>query len=157
MAASTYLKVTLTLMALYAGIMSALLLVFHEAAAFIFRYGITDPVVTRYWGGVLLGISIFYLFLATDPVKYRLFLWVGVVDLGSAAVLTIINISTETLNWVQGIIGLIINPVFIVILLYGLARPPEGEVVFTAGEEKKAQEGQELPPHITGHHPLHRK
>ena len=157
MAGPTYLKVTLTLMALYAGVMGSLSLLFHDAASYIFQYTITDTTTTRYWGGVLLAMSIFYLFLATDPVKYRLFLWVGVLDLGIAAVLTVINISLQTLSWVQGITGLVINPIFMIILLYGLARPSEGEVIFRAGAEKKARPGQELPPHITGQHPLQRK
>jgi hypothetical protein len=157
MAKQTYLKVTLTLMALYAGVMGALMMLFHDAANFVFQYDIIDPMVTRYWGGVLLALSIFYLFIATDPVKYRLFLWVGVFDLGMAMILTIINISLKNLNWWQGMIGVVINPIFIVILLYGLAKPPEGEVLFVAGEDKKANPQHELPPHIVGQHPLDRK
>lgn len=157
MAKQTYLKVTLTLMALYAGVMGALMTLFHDAANFLFQYDITDPMVTRYWGGVLLALSIFYLFIATDPVKYRLFLWVGVFDLGIAMILTIINISLKNLNWIQGLIGVVINPIFIIILLYGLAKPPEGEILFVAGEDKKASPQHELPPHIAGHHPLDKK
>lgn len=151
MAEATYLKIALTLMALYAGVMGALMTMFHDAANFVFQYDITDPMVTRYWGGVLFALAVFYLFLSTDPVKYRLFLWVGVFDLGIAMILTIINISISHINWVQGLIGVVINPIFIIILLYGLAKAPEGRVVIVAGEDVKAKPGQELPPHIAGH------
>lgn len=157
MTRQTYLKVVLTLMALYAGIMGSLTLLFHDAANFLFQYDLTDPTITRYWGGVLIALSIFYIFLATDPVKYRLFIWVGIIDLGIAAVLTVIHISLTNLSWIQGLIGLIINPIFIIILLYGVAKQHEGEIILVSGEEKKAKPGQELPSHIAGHHPLYKK
>ena len=148
----TYLKVVLTLMALYAGIMGSLTLIFHDAANFLFQYDLQDPLITRYWGGVLLAFAIFYIFLATDPVKYRLFLWIGIIDLGIAAILTVINISLNYLSWIQGLVGLVINPIFIIILLYGVAKQPEGEVIFVSGGENKAKPGQELPAHIAGNH-----
>jgi hypothetical protein len=157
MAKDTYLKVTLTLMALYAGIMGAMMAIFHDAAGFVFQHQISDPMVTRYWGGVLIALSIFYLFLSMDPLKYRLFLWVGVFDLGIAMLITIISIAKKDIMWLQGITGIILNPIFMVILLYGLAKEKEGEVIMVAGEKKDAAPGQELPPHLAGHHPLHGK
>jgi ABC-type Fe3+-siderophore transport system permease subunit len=157
MAEQTYLKVTLKLMALYAGLMGAMMLLFHEAASFLFQHPVADPMVTRYWGGVLLAIAIFYLFLSTDPAKYRLFIWVGVFDLGAAMILTIVSIAQKNIMWIQGITGLVLNPAFIIMLLYGLAKEPEGKVVFTTGGNTKRAEGQELPPHITGKHPLQGK
>ncbi len=157
MAAPTYLKVTLKLMALYAGLVGALTLMFHEAAAFLFAYNITDPVTVRYWGGVLLAMSVFYLFLSTDPEKYRMFIWVGVFDLGIAMITTIIQIAIGAIHWLQGISAIILNPIFIIILLYGVAKEPEGEVVFVASD--KAQKGHEyeIPEHAQAHHPLHGK
>jgi hypothetical protein len=157
MAKDTYLKVTLTLMALYAGVMGALMALFQDAAGFVFQHPVNDPMVTRYWGGVLIAISIFYLFMSMDPLKYRLFLWVGVFDLGIAMILTIISIAQKEIMWLQGITGLILNPIFMILLLYGLAKEKEGEIIMVAGNTKAAAEGQELPPHISGEHPLHGK
>lgn len=143
-------------MALYAGVLATFTLFFQEAGRFVFQYAIQDPMITRYWGGVLLAMAIFYLFLSTDPIKYRLFLWVGVFDLGIAMVLTIYHLAMGEVSLVQGLIGVVINPVFMVILLYGLAHQPEGEIVLMAGEGHKGQD-PELPAHIHGTHPLHRK
>ena len=152
-----YLKVILKLMALYAGVMGALALLFQDVAYYIFRYPLTDVMIARYWGAMLLVMAVFYLFLSYDPIKYRIFIWIGVFDLGFATCLTIINIATGVINWTQGAVAIVLNPIFVVILLYGLAKEPEGEVIFVAGEEKKGKPEHELPPHITGNHPLHRK
>jgi len=157
MATPTYLNVTLKLMALYAGVMGSLTLMFQDAGAFIFQMPIRDPVITRYWGAVLMAFAIFYLFLSMDTEKYRLFIWVGVFDLGFAMITTIAHISTKAISATQGIAGVVINPIFIVILLYGLAKKKEGQVVLTAGEDLKGKPEHELPSHLTGHHPLHRK
>ncbi len=155
MASAKYLKVTLTLMALYAGIMGSLTLFFQDVAAFLFGYNITDPVATRYWGAVLLTMSIFYLFLSMDPVKHRLFLWIGVFDLGFASTLTVLNVATKHISVAQGIVAIVLNPIFMVILLYGLAKPPEGEVVLMAGHSQKPEIPEhELPAHLSGTHPL---
>ncbi len=157
MAAPTYLKVTLKLMALYAGVMGALAAFFQDAGSFIFGHTITDPMITRYWGGVLLAMSIFYFFLSMEPDKYRLFIWVGIFDLGIAMVFTAINLSTEAIGVVQGLVGVILNPIFVVILLYGIAKEPEGEVLFvTTGETKEGGE-ENTPEHSRSRHPLHGK
>ncbi|MBN1543955.1 hypothetical protein JW898_00670 [Candidatus Woesearchaeota archaeon] len=158
MAGQTYLKATLTLMALYAGIMGALTLMFQDAGSYVFQYTIKDPVLARYWGGVLMAMAVFYLFLSLDPQKYQLFLWVGVLDLGIAMILTVMNIAIADMNWIQGIIGLVINPILIILLLYGLAKEPEGTVIFVAGESKQGAQVQELPEHAsTRKHPLQGK
>lgn len=156
MAAPKFLSISLKLMALYAGIMATFTLFFQEAGMFIFRYRINDPMVTRYWGGVLLAMAMFYLFVSTDPEKYRLLLWVGVFDLGTAMVLSIYHMSIETISIVQGLIGIVVNPIFMVVLLYGLAHKQEGEVVLVSGRPPE-EGGHHLPDHIVGHHPLHRK
>ena len=157
MAGPTYLKVVLKLMALYAGVMASLTLMFQEAGSFLFQYHLQDMMLARYWGGILLAMAIFYLFLSTDPVKYRLFIWVGVFDLGVASILTIVHIATTSISWVQGITGLILNPIFLVILIYGLAREKEGKVVLVSGNEGSGHE-QQIPEHARGgRHPLHGK
>jgi len=152
-----YLKVTLTIMALYAGLMGAFTLFFQDVAEFMFKYTIRDPLTTRYWGGMLMAMAILYLFLSTDPEKYRLLLWVGVFDLGLASTITIISISTASINIWQGFTAIILNPIFMVVLLYGLAKKPEGEVVLVAGEAKQGKPEHELPAHLSGQHPLHGK
>ncbi|MBW2972246.1 hypothetical protein KY359_04390 [Candidatus Woesearchaeota archaeon] len=158
MAAQTYLKVALKLMALYAGVMGALTMMFQDAGSFIFQYTIKDPMLARYWGGVLMALAVFYLLLSMDPEKYRLFIWVGIFDLGIAMILTIAHIAIANISWAQGIVGLVINPIFIIILLYGLAKEPEGKVIFVAGETKEGEQVQELPEHAsTRKHPLHGK
>jgi hypothetical protein len=158
MADPTYLKVTLKLMALYAGLMGVFTLMFQDTGAVVFQYSIKDPVTTRYWGGVLFAMAIFYLFLSSDPVKYRIFIWVGIVDLGIAMLLTIIHLSTGSVSWVQGFVGVVLNPIFIMIILYGLAKKPEGEIILVAGgAHKEASPEQTLPDHLTGTHPLYRK
>lgn len=156
MAAPTYLKVVLILMSLYAGVMGALTLFFQDAGSVLFQYSITDPLTMRYWGGVLLAMSVFYWFLSRDPVEYQAFLWVGVFDLGIAMVLTIINISTKAMNWVQGLPAIMLNPIFMVILLYGLAKEHQGEVVLVSGEESKGTRDS-IPEHVREKHPLHGK
>jgi hypothetical protein len=157
MVTQTFLKVALKLMALYAGIMGALALFFQDVARFLFSYYTLDPVTTRYWGGILLVMSIFYMFISMDPERYRLFLWIGVFDLGLAMVITIIHMSMKVITITQGFVGIFVNPIFIVVLLYGLAKKPEGEVVFSAGEAKKGKQVDELPAHSAGKHPLHGK
>lgn len=157
MAAPAYLNVTLKLMALYAGVIGALMLFFHSAGTFFFNRAVLDPVVTRYWGGVLFALCVFYLFLSYDPERYRAFLWVGVFDLGTAMFITVYNVAKANMAWYQGIVALVINPIFLVLLLSGLTKKDEGKVVFEVGNEMTAKPGQELPPHITGHHPLHGK
>jgi hypothetical protein len=152
----SYLKVTFKLMALYAGFMGALMLFFHDAAQVLFQREVQDTLTTRYWGGVLLAIAVLYLFISTDPEKYRLLIWVGILDLGTASGITIMNIATGNLNWMQGITGIVINPIFMIIIISGLAGKKE-EVVFVAGHDAAAKPGQELPPHLGGHHPLHGK
>jgi hypothetical protein len=157
MAQQKYLTVTLKLLALYSGVMGAFMLLFHDAASFVFQYTVKDPMITRYWGGALLALSLMYLFISMDPEKYRLLIWVAVFELGMTMILTLIHVSLASISWVQGITGLILNPLFVIVLLYGLAKKPEGEVLFVAGEAKKAKPEHELPPHISGKHPLHRK
>ncbi|MFH1669141.1 MAG: hypothetical protein ABIA62_04395, partial [Candidatus Woesearchaeota archaeon] len=130
MAAPKFLTVSLKLMALYAGVIGSLVLMFQDVAEFFFGYPIKDPVVARYWGGVLIVLAVLYLFLSTDPEKYRLFLWVGVFDLSIALIVTIINMTTNAITVTQGMIAIIINPIFIILLLYGLAKEPKSEVVF---------------------------
>jgi hypothetical protein len=138
--------------------MGAVAVFFQDVASFIFRYPIQDPMITRYWGGVLLALAVFYLFLSMDPEKYQIFIWVGVFDLGITMIVTIIHISLKTITWLQGFTAIFINPIFIVLLLYGLAKEPKGEVVFVAGNEKKpGKPEQELPAHVHGEHPLHGK
>ena len=157
MAPPTYLKVTLKLMALYAGLIGAMTLMFHDAASFLFAYNIQDPVLARYWGGVLMAMAVFYLFLSADPEKYRIFIWVGVLDLGIASITSVIHIATGAIHWIQGISALVLNPIFIIILLYGVAKEPEGEVIFIASDDKiKGHEGH-MPEHSQAHHPLHGK
>lgn len=157
MAKDIYLNVVLKCMALYAGTLATFTLFFQPAGSVVFQYSIIDPTITRYWGGVLLAMAIFYLFLSTDPVKYRLFIWVGVFDLGTAMILTIMNMSVGAVSWVQGLIGVVINPIFIMVLLYGLAHKPEGEVLLVSGDGLKSADGIELPAHLAGQHPLNRK
>ena len=157
MASPTYLNVTLKLMALYVGVLGAMTLFFQEAGAFVYQYTLKDQMVTRYWGAALLVLAIFYLFLSTDTEKYRLFIWVGVFDLGASMILTIVNMYIGDMNWLQGITGVIVNPIFIIILLFGLAKPPQGKVVLVSGYDAKPKPEHELPPHIIGKHPLHRK
>ncbi|MBW2964714.1 hypothetical protein KY363_04605 [Candidatus Woesearchaeota archaeon] len=157
MTAPTYLKVTLKLMAAYAGLIGAIMLFFQSTGQFFFNRSVLDPVVTRYWGGTLIALCVFYLFLSYDPEKYRAFLWVGVFDLATAMFITIYNIARAGMLWYQGIVALVINPIFIVLLLSGLTHKDEGKVVFEVGADLAAKPGQELPPHITGHHPLHGK
>jgi hypothetical protein len=156
MPAPRYLKVTLILMALYAAFMGTLTLFFHGAAALVFQYSIKDPLVMRYWGTLFFALAVLYFLISKDPVKYGVFLWVGVVDLGFNFVLTIINMSFQIVNWIQIIIPLIINPIFIVILLYGLAKEHEGEVVLVSGEESKGTRDH-IPEHVRDKHPLHGK
>lgn len=157
MAAPTYLKVTLKLMALYAGLMGAMTLMFHDAAEFLFAYNISDPLLARYWGGVLMAMAVFYLFLSTDPEKYRMFIWVGVFDLGIATITTIVNVAAGTIHWLQGISALFLNPVLIIVLLYGAAKEPEGKVVFVASDQEQKGHEQHRPEHAGTHHPLHGK
>jgi hypothetical protein len=152
MASAKYLKVTLTLMALYAGIMGSLTLFFQDAGSFIFRYNITDPVITRFWGGILIAIAIFYLFLSMDPVKYRLFIWVGVFDLGIAMIASVYSMYMKELSVSQGLISIILNPVFMIILLYGLAKKSEGEIILVSGQPSTAPPEQTLPAHLAGEH-----
>ena len=104
-----------------------------------------------------MALAVLYMFISTDPEKYRLFIWVGVFDLGIAMLVTVISVAQNNINWIQGITGLILNPLFIIVILYGLAKEPEGEIIFVAGQEQKAKEGQELPAHLSGQHPLQGK
>jgi FtsH-binding integral membrane protein len=158
MADPKYLKVTLKLMALYAGFMGVFTMMFQSTGEVLFQYSITDPVTTRYWGGVLFAMSIFYLFLSSDPIKYRLFIWVGVFDLGIAMLLTIINLAIGSVSLVQGLVGVLVNPILLMILLYGLGKKPEGEVIMVVGgAHKEATPEMTLPPHLAGTHPLSRK
>jgi len=152
MAEPKYLKVTLKLMALYAGIMGALTLLFQEAGSFIFGYTIKDPVTTRLWGGVLIAIAIFYLFLSMDPVKYRMFIWVGVFDLGIAMITTVYCIYTKELSLLQGMVAVILNPILMIILLYGLAKKSEGAVILISGGKAEGHPEQVLPEHLSGEH-----
>jgi hypothetical protein len=158
MAEMVLLRVVLKLLALYIGLMGAFALLFQEGGSFLFRYNLVDPMITRYWGALLLAMAVFYMILSLDPVKYRVFIWVGVFHLGMTLILTVVNISLKEIAWVNGIASLILNPLFIIVMLYGLAKEPEGEVIFVAGEKKKPPRPEHtLPDHITGHHPLHRK
>lgn len=133
-------------------------MMFQDAGSYVFQYQIQDPMLARYWGGVLMAMAVFYLFLALDPQKYQLFLWVGVLDLGIAMILTIMHIAIANISWIQGFVGLIVNPILIVLLLYGLAKEPEGKVIFVAGDAKQGEQVQELPAHAsTRKHPLQGK
>ncbi len=158
MAAPKFLTVSLKLMALYAGVIGSLVLMFQDVAEFFFRYPMKDPVIARYWGGMLIVMAVFYLFLSTDPLKYRLFLWVGVFDLSIAVIITIIHMTTKVIVVSQGMVAIIVNPIFIILLLYGLAKEPKSEVVFVAhGDRSDHHKHEDLPQHATGHHPLHGK
>ena len=156
MPAPRYLKVTLILMALYAVFMGVITLFFQDAGAFVFRYAIKDPVVTRHWGTLFFALALLYFLISKDPAKYYLFLWVGVVDLGSNLILTVIHMSLQAMNWMQLVIPLIINPIFIVILLYGLAKEREGKIVLVSGEESKGTRNS-IPEHAREKHPLQGK
>ena len=156
MAAPRYLKVTLILMSLYALFMGTLTLFFHGAASLVFQYSIKDPVITRYWGTLFFALAVLYFLISRDAVKYSMFLWVGIVDLGANFIITIINMSLQLINWIQIIIPLVINPIFIVILLYGLAKEHEREVVLVSGEESKGTR-HNIPDHVREKHPLQGK
>ena len=138
-------------MALYAGLMAAMAVFFQDVGSFIFRYSLNDPLVLRYYGGVLFALAALYMLISYEPERLRVLIWVGIIDLGAAAVITIVHIAQGGLAWYQGIIPMVVNPIFMVLLLSGLAKPAEGEVLLmTSGEG----EG-ELPDHMK--HPLHGK
>ncbi len=151
MAAPTYLKVTLKFMALYAGIMAVMAVFFQDVGSFLFKYSLNDPLILRYWGGALFALAILYLFLSYEPEKLRVLLWVGVIDLSSTMFITIIHVAKGMMVWYQGIIPMIINPIFLVLILSGLSGKPEGEVLLMTGGEEEG----ELPDHMK--HPLHGK
>ncbi|MFC1742225.1 hypothetical protein ACFL3V_06840 [Nanoarchaeota archaeon] len=157
MAGPAYLTVTLKLMALYAGVMGSLALIFQDVGSVVLGYNVVDTVPTRYWGAMLLVMAIFYLFLSSDPLQYRLFIWIGVLDLGVAMLLSIYLIATNVITWLNGVTAVVLNPIFIIILLLGLAKEQEGHTIIREHQEGERHRREQLPEHAVGKHPLHNK
>ena len=150
-----YLSITLRLMALYMMVMGVFAIFFQDAAEFMYLFQVVDPITTRMWGGALVGLSIFYLLASYDVEKYRLLLWAGVLQLTVSFLLTVYHMGTRIIEPAQGMIRMIVTPIFLIILLSGILSHKKEKVLFEVGGKTKGE--PQGPEQIREQHPLQGK
>jgi len=110
------------------------------------------------WGGAMIALSVFYYVASYDVEKHRQVLWACVTHLGIMLMLLLYDLTTKPVD-MSGGISMIVLCTFLIVLLSGLLKSSNGEVLFELkkGGEKLKEPPRHLPQHVSEVHPLQRK
>ena len=119
---------------------SGLALIFFQGNAAATIGGGEGAAAQRLLGVHLLVLAPIYAFIAFDPKRHRMFLWVPYAAQGGVVAVTLFDIVFGNRDFLDGALPLIVASIFLVLLVYvwQAGRRPEPK-------SGKASESQELP------------